>query len=450
MNSGVAMTGGFLIGLDLGTTNIKGVLVSHEGKIVKETSSSVEYDRKPGNIFEYDAYDFYKETASVIKKLAIDDITGLCMVSASGNTVLLDESMSPLRPAINWMDKRFAAEADEVLKNPYDLYEITGWQFFNSFPLAHLSWLKLNEPHNFKQSHRICMITDYVNYMLTGEYKTNPSTATTFYLQDQEKRRWDAGILSKLGIREDQLPEIIPSGSRIGEISEKASQFTGLKPGTPVIAGSFDHPGAARGLGILEEGSLLLSCGTSWVGFYPSNSRDKLISLEMLVDPFVSEKGCWAGMFSLPKIGNNIDILIKKWISDKDDRYMEFNKLAEMAESGADGLVINPMEDAQKDLSAYKKEDICRAVMEGTALLMKEKMDFFSRNGLLTNRIVMAGGPTRSNLWMDILCDILGVGISTGGSHAGALGAAVMAGIGTGIYKDETDARQKGVCNGTV
>lgn len=437
------MTGGYLIGLDLGTTNIKGVLVSSDGRVIRETSSAVIYDRQPGGVVEYDASAFFLCVASALKELADERVTGVSMVSASGNTVLLDNEMKPLRPAINWMDRRFSREAEEVLGNPYELYETTGWNFSNSFPLAHLSWLKLNEPENYRCAHRVCMVTDYVNYMLTGEFKTNPSTATTFYLQDQKKIRWEPSILSKLEIPEDRLPEIIPSGRKIGEITKEATIHTGLKPGTPVIAGSFDHPGAARGLGILEEGSLLLSCGTSWVGFYLSKSRDRLLALDMLIDPFLNNEGCWAGMFSLPRIGSNIDMLLSKWITDTKDRYEKFNEMSALSTPGAGGLSVNPMEDTEKDLSSYKKEDICRAIMEGTALLMKDKTEFFHKNGLAADKIVMAGGPTRSKLWMDILCDILGVRISIGGSHAGASGAAVMAGIGAGIYKDEHDAAEK-------
>jgi sugar (pentulose or hexulose) kinase len=287
------------------------------------------------------------------------------------------------------------------------------------------------------------MVTDYINYRLTGNLVTNPSTATTFYLADQEKGAWLTEVLDKLGIAEEKLPKILPTGTKIGKIRAETAKITGLAPNIPVIAGSFDHPGAARATGTLEEGDLLLSCGTSWVGFYPSRKRDVLISLEMLVDPFLKDGGIWGGMFSLPRIGSNIDYLIKKWIDDSQNMYKIFNETAESSACGAKGLLINPMEDIKKDFSRYGKPEISMAIMEGTAKLMKKQMDYFSGCGLKNNRIVMAGGPTQSTLWMKILNDILDADISIAGSHAGAKGAAIMAGIGIGTYKDEFDAFRK-------
>ena len=254
---------------------------------------------------EYDAVRFFILVSDTIRRLLSgfknpQMIKALSMVSASGNTVLLDNEMLPLRKAINWTDKRFAYEADIVLEKPdyRRIYETTGWPFNNTFPLAHLSWLKLNEPEILKSAYKICMVTDYVNYRLTGNLCTNPSTATTFYLADQAKGIWLDEILDKLGIDKEKLPEILPANAVMGNITAKAAEETGLMENTPVIAGSFDHPGAARATGVLEEGGVLLSCGTSWVGFYPSNRRETLVSLEMLVDPFLKDMGIWGGMFS--------------------------------------------------------------------------------------------------------------------------------------------------------
>jgi len=446
---GCDLSGEYLIGLDLGTTNIKGIIMTTGGKTVGETSLPVSYNIGSEGKVEYCGEDFFINVAKLIKKLVENiegDVKGISMVSASGNTILLNGNNRPIRPIISWLDKRFTDEAESIFVNPYNYYDIIGWPFNNTFPLAHLSWLKLNEPENYDSANKICMVTDYVNYRLTGCLATNPSTATTFYLQDQENACWYSDILSKLNIDEVQLPEIISSGEIIGHINEESATLTGLRLGTPVIAGSFDHPGAARGTGVLKDGDLLLSCGTSWVGFYPCENRKKLISLGMLVDPFLKD-GPYAGMFSLPRIGNHIDSIIKKWISPSEDRYKLFN---DYAAAGQKGLSLNPMIDSDRDFGGYSKEQISLALMEGTALLMKEKIDFYAKNGLKIENIVIAGGPTRSELWLSILGDILKNEINAAGSHAGAKGAAIMAGIGYGIYIDEFDVLKKGVCDGTI
>lgn len=441
----------YLLGLDLGTTNIKGLLLEIDGSIKNTVSESVSYSHGKNNSVEYDADEFFLKIASVIKVLVepIKDagqIAGISMVSASGNTVLLNENNRPIRQAINWMDRRFTDEMEEVLGNPDKemLYNSAGWPYNKSFPLAHLSWLKTNEPDKFNRAKKICLITDYVNYRLTGAFKTNPSTATTSYLQDQKARIWSEEIIEKLSITAKMLPEIVNTGEILGGINAEAAELTGLLPGTTVVAGSFDHPGAARGLGVLEEGDLLLSCGTSWVGFYPHKNRSKLVDANMLVDPFLSNSGCWGGMFSLPSIGKKIDELIIKWISDRDDRYKRFNKEAEKEISKKTKLLINPMEDFHKNFSKYTVGEISYAIMEGTALLMKERIDGFSENGIIANRIFMAGGPTESKTWVKILCDILKADIQVSyGGYAGAVGAAVLAGIGTDVYIDEYDAFRK-------
>ncbi|MCK5759315.1 MAG: FGGY-family carbohydrate kinase [Clostridiales bacterium] len=441
----------YLLGMDLGTTNIKGVLMSIDGQIQKTVSETMLYINGQDSTVEYNAEDFYKKVAGVIKDLTklIDnsrDICGISIVSASGNTVLLNEGNKPIRSAINWMDSRFTNETEIVLQSPdmQKLYDTIGWPFFNSFPLAHLSWLKINEPENLKSAKRICLITDYVNYRMTEEFKTNPSTATTSYLLDQKAGIWANHIIDKLGISSKMLPEIVKSGNVIGVIKDEAAELTGLLPGTPVVAGSFDHPGAARGTGVLNEGDLLLSCGTSWVGFYPLKDRAKLVSMEMLIDPFLSDSGCYGGMFSLPSIGKYIDVMINKWISNKENKYKLFNSEARTAKSSHSELLINPLTDSHKDFSQYSTGIISRAIMEGTALLMKEQIDNLTKNGIIVNRIVMAGGPTESEVWVKILCDILETDIQVNyGGFAGAVGAAVIAGIGTGIYIDEYDAQNK-------
>ena len=438
----------YLLGLDLGTSNIKGVVISGCGEIIALGKTPVPYDKENNSIVEFDAVEFYELVVETIKKTIKDlenpgCIKAISMVSASGNTVLLNENMNPMRKALSWTDRRFTDEADIVLEKPdyMALYDKIGWPYHNSFPLAHLSWLKLNEPEKLKAAHKVCMVTDYVNYRLSGKLATNPSTATTLYLMDQKQSQWSEEIIGKMGINSKSLPKIFKSGEIIGYITDRAAKNTGLNQGTPVVAGSFDHPGAARGTGILKEGDLLLSCGTSWVGFYPVKSRKKIYNQEMLIDPFMQGKGCWGGMFSLPSISGNIDKLIKKWISDTGYIYDEFNRLATKAQLGAEGLKINPMTDSDKDFSCYSCKNIARAVMEGTAFLMKEKIRHFAINGITAKRIVMVGGPTQSKIWPQIVCDIIGIGIDVVYSdNAGAVGAAVMAGIGIGIYNDENDA----------
>jgi len=147
-------------------------------------------------------------------------------------------------------------------------------------------------------------------------------------------------------------------------------------------------------------------------------------------------------MFSLPAIAASIEQYICQYISEDDDRYEEFDKLAAAAKPGSGGLLINPMVVASREsLSGYAKSDIARALMEGTAYLLKMQMDRLDKEGFRVSSITMVGGPSETFPWPQIVSDVLGVELSTiNGSCAGAAGAAILAGIGLGIYEDERDA----------
>lgn len=449
----------YLIGLDLGTTAIKGVVMSLAGEVVSREKAANDYIRSNNGFIEFNAEDFYEKVAGIISKLVRSipegaNIAGVSMASASGNTLLVDEYGNPLSNAISWMDTRVTDEISRVFGDldEAEVYDLIGWPLIRMFPLAHLSWLKCHEPELLGKAHMICMTTDYVNYCLTGRWGIDPSTATTFFLQDQVNQKWHHPFLDALGIPEEKLPPILASGSVLGYITGKASELTRLPEGTPVVLGAFDHPCAARGSGILKEGQVLISCGTSWVAFYPVKDREKAIRQQMILDPFLNREihsydNIWGAMFSIPAVSDCVDNLICRYISQAPDRYEEFDRLAAEALPGAGGLFINPMKDVSLPddvIAKHSRSDIARAIMEGTAYLLKEKMDTLKDAEMDVDTIVMVGGPSETHPWPQIMCDILGLKITIiNGSCAGAIGTAILAGIGTGMYSDEKDALTK-------
>jgi len=192
--------------------------------------------------------------------------------------------------------------------------------------------------------------------------------------------------------------------------------------------GAFDHPSAAYGAGVTAEGKMLLSCGTSWVGFTPVRGRKKVLAANLLCDPFLEEDDLWGGYFSLPKVGRTVDLYIEKFISNNADRYDVFNESAARAEPGADGLTIDVREDPPENLSADKK-NIARALMEGVARLLNEKIKSLAGFGIFINEITMAGGPSESPLWPGIVEAVIEMPVVPlkNGAHAGAIGAALIA-----------------------
>jgi len=453
--SPVDLSGGaenYLIGLDLGTSAVKGVLMSSKGVILAKERAQTRYLTSDNGFIEFDAEEFYMLAAGVIQKLVKTlprgvAVAGLSMASASGNTVLADGEGNPLMNAISWMDKRVINETETIFGRMIsrDIHEITGWPYINMFPLAHLCWLKCHNPELLQKAAKVCMSTDYINFRLTGEWGIDSSTATTSYLQCQQSAAWYMPYLERLGIPEAKLPPIRKTGTVLGHITPEASAVTGLSLGTPVVLGAFDHPCAARGSGVLDEGQMLLSCGTSWVGFFPLKNREMAVRQALLIDPFLQKEGLWGAMFSLGGVANYIDKYIRRYISGSPGRYIEFDRLASSSKAGAGGLLVNTMRYEETDeLNNRPKEDIARAIMEGTVYLLRMRMEQLRNAGMRAESIKMVGGPSETAPWPQVAADILGTELEiVNGSCAGAVGAAIIAGIGAGLFTGEWDARNR-------
>ena len=198
------------------------------------------------------------------------------------------------------------------------------------------------------------------------------------------------------------LPPVMPCGSVLGTVTEAAEQKCGLKKDTPVILGSFDHPSAARGVGVLKDGEMLLSCGTSWVAFIPIMDRAKIENTKALIDPFLSEKGgAWGAMVSASSLSERIALYVNRYIDGSENAYKTLSSLAQ--QNAADGLLINITEEPDDSkLEGFTKGNIARAIMESAVRILKEKISVFESVGIKTNTAVMVGGPSENPMWRKI------------------------------------------------
>ncbi|MCK4983407.1 MAG: hypothetical protein KAS17_10820, partial [Victivallaceae bacterium] len=311
----------FLMGLDLGTTAIKGVVMNQNGNIVAESSKNTRFIEPESGWFEIDPEKHYQDICAIIKELTAKtpgEITALAMAVASGNTLLANADGKPLTNIINWMDQRAVQNPPQVLSNlsVAEVRQVTGWPCIDSFPLGQLAWLQENQPELYRSASRYCMNSDRLLFRFTGQWLMDYSTATTSHLQEQTTYTYHKKFLDLLNISEDKLSKLVPSACFAGNLKARALADTGLSASTKIITGSFDHPAAARALRVFEPGQLMLSCGTSWVGFFPENDRQKIIDLELLCDPFLAPKcGAWGAIFSVPYIGRTIDWYVKNVIA---------------------------------------------------------------------------------------------------------------------------------------
>jgi sugar (pentulose or hexulose) kinase len=274
------------------------------------------------------------------------------------------------------------------------------------------------------------MNSDWILFRLTGQWLMDYSTATTSILQEQKTYTYYKRFLDLLNIPESKLSCLVLSAYCAGNLTKQALADTGLSKSTKVITGSFDHPSAARALGVVKPGQLMLSCGTSWAGFFPEQDRQKIVDLDLLCDPFMApEGGAWGAIFAVPYIGRTIDWYIENIIAPGvENKYEIFNELAAKADSGADGLKID-LRKAPEYLNA-SRENISRAMMEGAAELFNEKLKELALSGIKFNKAVMVGGPSKSPVWPQIVEETTGINLTVGSQHAGAKGAAIMAGTG--------------------
>ncbi len=439
----------YLIGLDIGTSSIKGVLMSVDGKIKKEAHASFTYETA-GAIVEIPAERFIASCVSAIKTLADaasdGEICGLCSASASGNIVLIGKDGKPSTPIINWQDKRVDGEPREILGD-MDLdafYKRIGWPFGGkAFPLAQACYIKKHNPELLKNCGKLTMSTEYLYYVMTGKWGISGSAGTPFYFIDQVTGKYIPELLEALGLDESCFPPVMPCGSILGTTTEEFSSKTGIPAGIPVILGTFDHPSAARGAGVLSEGELLLSCGTSWVGFFPIRDRERIANAKMLIDPFLSPNGCWGAMTSVASVSARIKLYVDKYIEKSNTAFDTLSLLAKKSVAGAGGLSINLFDEPNDEkILAFPKEHIARAICEGAVNLLKAKLDSLKEIGISAESAVMVGGPSENPVLVELISEMCGFPVKvTHGASAGAVGAAIMAGIGIGEYEDEYHAQ---------
>lgn len=446
------------LGLDLGTSGMKAVLMDAEMNVRKsaQVASPMEIN---GDRREFDADGFVSRVCGLIRKVleGVDagDVRALSAASASGNTVFLDGGSEPLYKAISWTDRRVQGKEEEYLPG-FDLagvYEKTGWPYIGMFPLTHIAWMKKEKPELFSRCKKICMTTEYLLFRLCGEWGMDTSGATTFYLQDQRKGEYCGEYLRYFGIDEPLLPPIYPCKTPLGRITPEAAEKTGLFPGTNVILGSFDHPSCARGMGVLRPGDLLLSCGTSWAGLLVSEDRDRFIKAGLLIDPYLPEEGLWACIFAMTQYGEKIDASVREFLDSSEAR---FDILDALAQKGMDEgkCAVCGLEDlsvCREKWDGLSKEATAYSIIKSSCAEAQLRIKDLENFGVFPERIFMAGGPASGGLWPQILADTAGKEIyCLHGQYGGAVGAAIMAAVGDGKFLSEKDFYRDKGCAYTI
>ena len=433
----------YFIGLDIGTSAVKGALMSADGAIIRVTDKKFEYTFE-GSFKLLDPGRFVDTCFAVIRELcssADGRIAALCSCCASGNPLFLDADMKPLTRIIGWQSEIPEDDLDAVYTKAEqdDIYRIVGWDFFNGMPAADLAWIKLHRPDILEKTKILTMSAEYMNFLLTGKWGVSRSMGTPFYLIDQEKGEYSKMMLGKFGLREDMLPPIFEKGTVLGSVLPDKAEELGLDAGTKIVLGSFDHPSGALGAGVFDEGDLLLSCGTSWVELFPVASREFALSTGGLVDRFMIDGTPWCVMDSVASLSDRIDALRERFFGKIS--YEEFDEFAAAGKPGCGGLRFDFSDDDSAKADGREKPDIARAIIESAAYLLKDNLAKLRKIGLRADRITAIGGITNSKVSIDIISDVMEQKINVvNGQSAGAVGSCLLAGIGVGAFGGEKAA----------
>jgi len=452
------------IGLDLGSTTIKGVVLSEDGSISAAEKVPMKYltpRRENPQLKEFSPLKVKTSICTLIHKLLLEtkkkdislSIKSCSINGATGNAVLLDDNKNPIGNAISWLDRRVEDKAEDILQGVKinNLHEIVGWPWRGSFTFPLLGWLKKYKSELYRQSVYPSMYIEYLVHVFTGEWEIDTSNATLSFLQDQKNLSWYSPYCYALDMEPSTRPAIRATGDIIGKGCSDFCKATGLSEETTIVHGSFDHPGAARAVDVVSENDILLSCGTSWVVFCPITKREDALSLGFLIDPFLSPfGGPWGGMFSLSRIGTVIDEYVRIITkASKKNRYVQFNELACHASPGAHGLFLHLLEKREQqvtkeEIAHHDPADVARALMEGPAFELYSNLKKLEKSGGEAKRIVLVGGPAESPVWPQIIADITGLTIEIQeGQFTGALGAAKVAGTALELFDSSTSTRFK-------
>ncbi|MDF2591168.1 MAG: D-xylulose kinase [Clostridia bacterium] len=470
----------YLLGIDLGTSGTKTVLFDIEGNTI--CSKTIEYPLyQPRNGWaEQDPSDWWHATCDgiryVITKSGIDasEIAGIGLSGQMHGLVMLDKDGAVLRNSIIWCDQRTTKECDQMNKiiGERRLIEITANPALTGFTASKILWVQNNEPEIYAKCAHILLPKDYIRYMLTGEFATEMSDASGMQLMDVSKRCWSDEILSKFNIEKSMLPKLYESPEVTGNVHKRAAEITGLCEGTIVVGGAADNSAAAVGTGVVRSGSAFTTIGTSGVIY--AISDDVSIDLQGRVHTLCSAvPGKWTVMSCTLSAGLSL-----KWLRDTccleemieaeklgSDPYIVMNTLAEKVMPGAGGLIYLPYLMGERSphpdpycrgvffgLSAsHDRSNMIRSVMEGVAFSQLECVDVFREMGVNIKDMIACGGGGRSAVWRQMLSDMYGCPVSTIKAEEGpALGAAILAGVGAGIYDSVESACDKLVSRKSV
>jgi xylulokinase len=446
-----------LLGIDLSTTAAKALLMDGSGRVISNGTSPLALSTPRPLWSEQHPEDWSQAAFSSIRdalaqaNLSGQEVAAVGLTGQMHGLVLLGENNEVLRPAILWNDQRCAAECDEIRAciGKQRLIQVTGNDALTGFTAPKIVWVRNHEPAVLSKVRHVLLPKDYIRYELTGRLAMDKADGSGTMLFDLKKRDWSDEVLNALRISAEWLPPTFEGPQITGEVSARAARATGLRVGTPVVAGGGDQAAQAVGVGAVHQGVVALTLGTSGVLFAPTASC--LIEPEGRLHAFChAVPGAWHLMGVMLSAAGSL-----QWYRDTLAPETSFDELVEEASQvppGCEGLIFLPYLTGERTphpdplargawvglTVRHKRGHLTRAVLEGVAFGLKDCFALLQEAGVgQISEVRVSGGGAKSQLWRQVVADILGAELVTVETAEGAAyGAALLAGVGIGVWPD--------------
>lgn len=459
----------YVLGIDVGTGGTRALIIDGSGRVISSATEEHEPFASPQiGWAEQKPEDWWRACGVAVRKtLGNANLSGnqIACVGFSGQmhgAVMLDESDEVVRPALIWCDVRTEKQCQDLTNKigADRLIQLTCNPALPNFTLTKFLWVRENEPKNWRRVRSVMLPKDYVRFRLTGERAIDMADASGTLMLDVAHRRWSKEVLQAAEIDESLLPALFESPDVCGKISAAGATATGLKPGTPVVAGAGDQAAGATGMGIVTPGAVSATIGTSGVVF-AATDRPALDAKGRLHTFCHAVPGRWHVMGVTQAAGLSL-----RWFRDRfgagaedgRDPYERLTAEAARVPAGSDGLLWAPYLMGERTphldpnargamiglTASHTRGHIVRAILEGVAFSLRDSFTLFSEMGVPVNNIRLGGGGARSALWRQIQADIYGHEVEVVEAEEGAAyGAAILAGVGAKVWPDvDTACRQ--------
>lgn len=455
------------LALDIGTTVAKAVLFDRKGKERFVVERACEIIRNSPNTAEQKAEEIRQAIVFILKEAIIkenaDNIQAIVLSTQGGSFVPIQADGRCTSNIMTWMDGRAKDIVDQWYKDgtAQRIRELSGWWVEEGLPIATIEWFRRNRPDDFEKTDYFLSLNDFIGFLLTGNLVTNLSCAGEMLLVNSHTATWDNELCNLVGIETSQLSKILPAEGIIGSLSNDIKENLGITKDIPVINGGQDHTLEALAVGLTQEGKALLACGTAWVinAICDTDRTDDaptsmgvnfhVLDQKRVISQYIGCFGAvmewWVNQFwQSPRFKFDRNELYERMSEKMSKEFDSPENLIYLPFAGGKQIKGNRTSGHFLGMNiGYSRQQVTHSLMEGIVFEVLWAIENLIENGQRINELWMIGGATRNNYWTKMVANILNIPVRISDySHGPALGAAMIAAVSTGQFKDYSSCRK--------